>query len=51
MLTTTYAATVRNSNGVIITEMVTVPNGDLWKVKVIIEGRYGAGSYMGASPV
>jgi hypothetical protein len=51
MLTTTYAATVRNSNGYIITEMVTVANGDLWQVKQIIEGRYGVGSYLGASQV
>ena len=49
MNTTTYAATVRNSNGYIITEYVTVPNGNMWQVKQIIEGKYGPGSYLGAA--
>lgn len=49
MLTTTYKATVRNNNGYIFTEMVTVETGALWQVKQIIEGRYGVGSYLGAS--
>jgi len=32
-------------------EEVRVPTGQGWQVRQIIEGRYGVGSYLGASPI
>ena len=49
--TETHRATYRNSNGMILEEMVTVPNGQIWQVRQIIEGRYGSGSFLGSTPI
>ena len=46
-----YNATFKNVNGYIMNEEVRVPTGQAWQVKQIIEGRYGIGSYIGASPI
>jgi hypothetical protein len=49
--TETHRATYRNNNGMIMEEMVTVPNGQVWQVQQIIEGRYGNGSFIGSTVI
>jgi hypothetical protein len=46
-----YRATVRNSSGMIIEQIVRVPTGQAWQVKQIIEGQFGAGSLLGQAPI
>ena len=45
----TVQVTYKNSNGVILQEVVTVPFGQAWQAKQIIEGR--GGNVLGMSVV